>query len=577
MRHLHRLEPPRRSAIAPLFWALVLLALPLSAQTEDSGDPEGLFFDVTNINVVNVEVYVTDRQGNRVTGLTPDDFEVFENGQPMEVTNFYAVANGRPQTSITPGSDAAPTASDRRDELRLSEIDIPEEQKLHLIIYVDNYNLHPATRNRTLARMHRFVSQSVRREDRVMVVSYDQSVRVRQPFTSDIDLATTALLDLEELAAGAVNRDADRLSYLEDIEEAEDARQAIQYARSFSDAVYTEMDFNLRGLEQQISALSGLPGRKAMLYVSDGIPSVVGEDLFLFVDEIFERSNARLEASAYDLTSRYREIVAKANANNITFYTLDAGGLQAHDSISAEYKGTRAGGSLIYVDSVRNANLQEPLHRLADDTGGQAITNTNAIEANLANVTEDFRNYYSLGYQAPHNGDGRYYRIEVKTKKKGLKVRHRNGYRDKTPEARLTDGSVATLYFGNETNPLGVDISFSEPTADGRHYVVPMSLEIPLDKIALAPQEGFFIGRVKVSVVVMDEDGGVSPVQQQEPLNLRIPAAEIEMAREKKFFYDLGLAVRPGFSRIAIGIRDELSAEMSFLRKSINIGSRASN
>lgn len=556
--------------------ALPLFSVPSSRAQEGSGDqdsPEGVFFDVTHINVVNVDVYVTDKKGNRVTDLTADDFVVRENGEPMEVTNFYAVANGRPQATASAVGEGGSRGEAGRGDLRLSEIEVPEEQRLHLIIYVDNYNLHPSTRNRTLARMHRFVSQSVGREDRVMVVSYDQSLKVRQPFTGDIDLATNALLDLEELAGGAVNRDAERRRYLEEIEEAEDERQALLRARSFADSVWTEMNFNLRGLEQQISALSGLKGRKALLYVTDGIPMVVGEDLFFFVEENFERSTARMEAQAYDLTGRFRELVAKANANNITFYTVDAGGLQAHESISAEYGGTASGGSLIYIDTIRNANLQEPLHLIADDTGGMAITNTNAIEANLANVVKDFRNYYSLGYQAPHNGDGRYYKIEVKTKNKAYKVRHRNGYRDKTPEARLTDGAVATLYFGSESNPLGIKTSFERPTLDGRHYLLPMSLEIPLGQIALAPQEGFFIGRVKVSVVVMDEDGGTSPVQQQEPLSLRIPAAEIEEARGKSIFYDVGLAVRSGFSRIAIGVRDELSSEMTFLRESINIGS----
>lgn len=536
------------------------------------GSPEGVFFDVTHINVVNVDVYVTDRKGQRVNGLTADDFLVLENGQPMEVTNFYAVANGRPQGAGVGKPGETGEVEPGRGDLRLSEIEIPEEQRLHLVIYVDNYNLHPATRNRTLARMHRFVSQSVGQDDRVMVVSYDQSLKVRQPFTNDVDLATSALLDLEGVSGSAVNRDAERRRYFEDIEEAEDEQQAILRARSFADSVFTEMNFNLQGLEQQIAALSGLKGRKALLYVSDGIPMVVGEDLFYFVEEIYERSKARMEAQFYDLSARYRELVAKANANNITFYTLDAGGMQAHDSISAEYGGSASGGSLIYIDTVRNANLQEPLHLMADDTGGFAITNTNAIETNLASVVDDFRNYYSLGYLAPHNGDGRYYTIAVKTKNKDYKIRHRNGYRDKTPEARLTDGAVATLYFGNESNPLGIKPTFAQPTLDGRHYILPMSLEIPLGQIALAPQEGFFIGRIKVSVVVMDEEGSTSPVQQQEPLNLRIPAAEIEAARGKSIFYDVGLAVRSGFSRIAIGVRDELSSEMTFLRESINIG-----
>src|SRR5688500_9524003 len=49
------------------------------------------FVDIVNVSVVNIDAYVTDKQGKVVTGLTKDDFQIFENGRPVEVSNFYAV------------------------------------------------------------------------------------------------------------------------------------------------------------------------------------------------------------------------------------------------------------------------------------------------------------------------------------------------------------------------------------------------------------------------------------------------------------------------------------------------------
>src|SRR5689334_8108116 len=69
--------------------AYLRLALALS---QDSGQT---FFESIDVNVVNVEVYVTDRDGKRVQGLTRDDFQVLEDGKPVEITNFYAVSEGR--------------------------------------------------------------------------------------------------------------------------------------------------------------------------------------------------------------------------------------------------------------------------------------------------------------------------------------------------------------------------------------------------------------------------------------------------------------------------------------------------
>ena len=43
------------------------------------------------IEAVQMDVFVTDTQGNPVSGLTLDDFELVENGEPRPITTFEAV------------------------------------------------------------------------------------------------------------------------------------------------------------------------------------------------------------------------------------------------------------------------------------------------------------------------------------------------------------------------------------------------------------------------------------------------------------------------------------------------------
>ncbi len=566
----------QHTLLATLLSLLGLAATATSAaaqETQPPGDdasPQDFFFDTTHVNVVNAEVYVTDRKGNRVTGLTRDDFEIYESGERMEITNFFAVEDGRPVR--TPGE---PRVGEAPDDPLLADLALPtlrEDQRLHLVVYVDNFNLRPTSRNRVMRRMRRFLREKITPQDRVMVVSYDRSLHVRQPFTADINLISEALLEVEELTGNRVNRDAERREALEQItEESRDSTDALQQAQSFADLVYTEMDFTLTALENQVDTLSGVVGRKAILYVSDGIPLVPAEDLFIAVEQKYNRSSARVHAFSYSYANRYRDIVHRANASGMTFYTLDAGGLKAHETIGADFAGTSDGG-MAFVDSVRSSNLQAPLTILAEDTGGKSIINTNAVEAGLGKIAEDFRNYYSLGYQPPHNGSGRYYKIEVKVKRKGLEVRHRNGYRDKTPEARLTDGTVSALYYGFEFNPLTADVEFGATTrGSDRHFLLPVTVQIPLGKLTLAEQQSHYIGRFRLSVVVMDENGRVSPVQQPDPVTVSIPRAAIEQARGQHFAYEIGLNVRKGLVRVALGIRDELSTETSFLRRTVRI------
>src|SRR5260370_41920407 len=69
-----------------------------------------------DVNVVNVDVTVTDRSGKPIMDLTRDDFQIFEDGKPMNVTNFSLAENRvqRPATAGTPRPGrSGPSASPR--------------------------------------------------------------------------------------------------------------------------------------------------------------------------------------------------------------------------------------------------------------------------------------------------------------------------------------------------------------------------------------------------------------------------------------------------------------------------------
>ena len=191
-----------------------------AARTEDqeayepSAAPDDLqvFVDTVNVQVVNVDVYVTDKKGNRVTGLTRDDFELYEDRRPVKITNFYAVEGGRPLegptvSALPTGATAAPQPLPY--EPRLAE-DVPADQRLFLVVYVDNFNIHPANRNRVMQDLGYFLSTEVKPGDEVMLVSYDRSLKVRRPFTADPAVVARSLEELERLTGHASSRDDER-------------------------------------------------------------------------------------------------------------------------------------------------------------------------------------------------------------------------------------------------------------------------------------------------------------------------------------------------------------------------------
>ena len=319
--------------------------------------------------------------------------------------------------------------------------------------------------------------------------------------------------------------------------------------------------FSIDAMKDIVGKLGGLPGRKAILYVSDGLPMVAGEDLFYAIQEKYQNSSVLLQAHEFDSLPRFEELAAQANSNRVTFYTLDAAGLRPLSSMSAERQ--TAGGST-YIDTENIQNLQAPLVQLAERTGGRAIINTNDPGPALQSIGRELRSYYSLGYEPAHAGDGRYHRVEVKVKRRGVQVRHREGYRDKTVQQKMEEGTLAALLFGQESNSLGLKIGFGAPQRrDDGLYLVPVKVAIPLSSVVLVPQNQVHEGRVRLFMGAMDADGGMSSISNT-PVSIEIPESDLERAKGMAYGYSVQLLMRGGDQKVAIGMRDEIGGDEAF-------------
>jgi VWFA-related protein len=568
----------RGTALAGLLGLVAAGALaPLRSQ--DASPPAqggeaaaGQFFESIDVNVVNVEVFVTDKKGNRIRGLTADDFELYEDGKPVRIGNFYAVDDGKPALAAGPGSlapEALPEAPAPAPPVETA-VEIPEDQRLHLIVYVDNWNIRPFNRNRVFVSLREFLRNRLSPGDRVMLVSYDRELHVRRSFTTDPGVIAAALFELEKLSANGVRLESERRDVLRWIEESERVEQAYGRARSYTESLHNDLSFSVNALRDTVDDLAGLPGRKAILYVSDGLEMVPGEDVFNALREKYlDATNVILESRNWDLSRRFQELVAAANSNRVSFYTIDAGGLRISTSVSAEEM--RPGASA-FVDSIYWSNLQGSIQMMADRTGGTAIVNTNNPAKGLEVIAEDFRSYYSLGYSPTRGGDGRYHKIEVKAKNKEYVVRHRDGYRDKPVSARMADGVMSALRFDIESNPLGLTIDRGrEEARDDGHFVVPISVRIPIGKLVMVPQGDRHVARVRLYFAALDEKGGVSEVQEAQ-LPIEVPAEQLEEAQRGTWRYDVPLMMRRGNQKLAVGLRDELGQVSSFTVKSIRVG-----
>src|SRR6185312_3106285 len=322
----------------------------------------------------------------------------------------------------------------------------------------------------------------------------------------------------------------------------------LESVRPIDDYAVESRDKALRtvgALTVVINSLAGVPGHRALLFVSDGISITPGEELFQAIAETcggatepsesstgnvdivprggdggprYDPQQAALDAQKYSIAKRFEDLAAHASANRVTLYTLQASGLQGFASTGVDVDPGERRLLSRTVQLVQTSNLKGSLTALAIDTGGRAMLDANDLGPELARMQEDFDSYYSLGYTTAHHGDGRQHKVEVKVKRPGLRVRYRPSYRDKPAMEKAVDRTLTALLHGIEDNPLEVAIELGEQTLDKATgtWAVPVRLKIPLYKLAIIhPDEGgAFQGRLRLLVTTQDSQGGTSPVRQ---------------------------------------------------------------
>jgi VWFA-related protein len=564
------------AAVLPII--LIILPFLLPAFLDPAGaaaqekDDEQTFYESVDVQVVNLEVFVTDKSGQRVTGLTRDDFQVLEDGKPVEISNFFAVGDAGPASgpAATPSAVAPETSPPPAATL-------PDEQHLHLAIVVDNLSIIPQARIRLLEALRKEVIPRLRPEDLALVATYEgSSVNLVQGLTSDKSALLAALDAVAQGAPRGVERSMDRRQLLSQIDRAdrmegqqpghgadmaaEDAQEVYAAIRSYVQQRYNETRGTLDALTGFTDALAGLPGRKSLLYVGGGLSLRPGESFFQAWQSKFAQLSNSVGASDFDgfehdLTRFFEQLVQHANSNRVTFYTL--GATEELAGISAEFGGSSTWTT--QLATTEEMNLTESMRRLGDGTGGLASVNAINPGPILARMLDDFNAYYSLGFVPQGKPDGKNRKLQVTVRgRRDLLVRHRDGRRERPSRERMTDRTLAALLLDPGSNPLEMAVDFVRETKNAKGQLeVEALVKFPIGRLVLLPQGKFHEGRVSVWVSSRDLRGRSSAVQEI-IIPIRVPNDQLLTALGQTAAYKMPLLLRPEEHRIAVAMRDEL-------------------
>ncbi|HEX2252321.1 MAG TPA: VWA domain-containing protein [Thermoanaerobaculia bacterium] len=551
-----------------------------AAPEPGSAAPE-LFVDVIDVDVVNLEVVVTDAQGRAITGLTRDDFVVLEDGEAVELSNFYAVETG--QRVLTPEEATVEG---------VTRVDLPSDQRLNLAVLVDNAHIRPQNRRRVLDALQDHLETVLRPGDRMLVATLEPGLRILQPLTGDVYSALHTLSKVERSTRGQMGLDVRERQIYEAIttrdnfdrfatqggEQQDDLSDVADRVLAMIRSYAQEADFlsrqTYRGLTALSDSLAGLPGRRAVLYVSEGFAPRPAQSMleqwFAQFEEVASQvgvSSPEIESRRHDSTDELQRVSRRASGNRVTFYTLDAAG--ARTGLANQALGSRAAQPGFATD----LSPQDPLLFLASATGGSSLLGAGDPSSLLERMADDHTDYYSLGYSSPASRDGRYHRIEVRVKdRRDLVVRHPEGYRGKDSQQRMTERVMSALLLDSADNPLEVGVHLGDEETDKEAGVVlPVLVTVPLSKLVLVPQAAEHQGRITIYVAVQDDEGRVSEPQRIE-VPVTIPNDQLVEALGRNLGYGVNLRVRRGESKLAVGVRDELSAVESTINLRFSVG-----
>lgn len=361
-----------RSPFTALGLALVGLAVAAPPAWTQEPASETPFTEQMTVSEVLLDVLVTDPEGNVIIGLTPEDFVVTEDGEPVEVADvtFYSNRNLLEPAAALPGE------VDTARQNRYFVLFFQEQQRAA----ADNPELRLVQRQLEAAReARRWVREEMLLDDWVAVVSYDVKLKVHQDFTRN-------KADLERAVTDATKGADPGANWPSRIPETEGPSLRAHLPRG--QALRDETTRIYDAFEVLAEAAGRIVGRKNVIFFSTGFGDTGGFGLY--------KPDPRF----------YPEMVRALNDNNVAVYSVD-----------------------LMPEEVVDHTFAYGLHQLADETGGAYYESFTNFITPLKQVASENSGYYLLSYRSTHPaGSAGYQKVQVATRNKEFKVRAREGY-----------------------------------------------------------------------------------------------------------------------------------------------------
>jgi VWFA-related protein len=363
------------------------------------------------VDYVEVDIVVTDRQGNHIRDLKKEDFQVLEDGKAQAISAFTMV-------DIPIERADRPLFAESPIEPDVKTNEKPFDGRIYVMV-VDDLHTRFGRSQRVKIAAKQFIERRLGANDLMAVVHTAGATNANQEFTSNKKLLLAAVdktsgRKLDSATAnriGEYNRTRDMRQQGDPINDMNDSERAFN-ARTTLDT--------LKNVAEWFGAVRGR--RKAILFVSEGIDYDIHDMI---------PGTGSTHTGASMILDSTRDAIAAATRSNVAIYGIDPRGLTDLGDESIEIQSFPDDTSLgLGPGSLQNELrlAQDSLRTLSDETGGFAVVNKNDFSSAFQRIVEDNSSYYVLAYYPPDARPGRYHKIEVRVSRPNTIVRARRGH-----------------------------------------------------------------------------------------------------------------------------------------------------
>ena len=465
----------------------------------------------SDLRLMDLNVVAMDDHGRPVTDLNADDFQISDAGKPQKISFFRrnSEGNGQRQARASgPNQFSNRAGGGTRNAT---------------VILFDLLNLGYGARGYAEKEIVRNLSGLERADSLYLYLLSD----------------TGKFFQVHGVLPGeAPGPQPPGMPWTRQIKQMMDlALRAVMGFRSPDIDVFVRTQLTFAALVALGEQLSAVPGRKIIVWVTDGVPVALGEN----------RSDTGFPL---DFTPQIRQLSEVLERSNIALYPVRQIMLGRSDNIGAESGGAGAtGGSGTGLQSVATLDL------FADLTGGRRSAGKD-IGGAVQQAMNDLKFYYQIGYEVPSNNwDDKFHKLRVTSKRKGVRIQAKTGYYAwkavAGSHAQSAFTAIAAAPFDAEE--IGLRATVSTDAEEGGTELV--NLRIEARDIALVQEGDRYKGHLRIMSVGYLPNGLIhsSPVT---PLDIEYTTAERDQALQDGISFAAKLNAGQGESRFRVMVFD---------------------